>query len=163
MALRELADRYGLEDLHWACQKLAVDILLPVMVGIMCLAISFNFLKTVGRWIFPPPLHTQHKEAIDLYRGRKIREALKALELLQRKRAYGPAVLSLAAHEIYVVGAPGEGLRLLREARKMGLAVPKGPMDTMQEDAKAILDGNSVMVEMNARLAKQEYLGLPTL
>lgn len=74
---------------------------------------------------------------------------------------YGKAVLSLAVHEIYVAGSPTEGLRLLKEARSKGLQiVPATTINILQEDAKSIMGGDAVMVELNAKMAKQDYLGI---
>ncbi len=167
MAIREIIDQYQLDDVN-AVMNLVLgicyNIIGPILLGVLSIITTYQVLKRIERILLPPPPHVRYEEAITYYRSGKVREALKEFKTLQQKDKYGKAVLSLAAHEIYVVNAPAEGLRILRESSQQGLVkVPTKPMKSMQEDAKAIMAGNAVMVDMNARLAKQQYLGVTTI
>jgi hypothetical protein len=163
MAIHEIVDRYELNSTRAVMRMvlgLCYYVIGPLLLGLLGVVTTYQILKRIERILLPPPVLIRYEEAIDQYRRGKVREALKEFRRLQRKDGYGPAVLSLAAHEIYVSHAPAEGLRILREANAK---VPAKPMKSMQEDARAILAGNAVMVDMNARLAKQQYLGISTI
>lgn len=57
-----------------------------------------------------------------------------------------------------------EGLKILQLAvRYKARGITKGQLQSMKLDAEAIMMGNIVMIDMNARLAKQNYLGLTTI
>lgn len=172
MAIREIIYRYQLDDINAVTilvLGICYNIIGPFLIGLFCIIATYQVFKKIERLIFPPPPHIRYEEAINDYRSGKVREALKEFERLYRKDGYSKAVLSLAAHEIYVANAPMEGLRILRESslpNKQGTVIVKVPtkaMKSMQDDAKAILEGDTIMVDMNARLAKQQYLGVTTI
>jgi hypothetical protein len=63
-----------------------------------------------------------------------------------------------------------EGRCILRQAQQLQLEkgsaiklLPTKEVQKMKLDAQAIVNGNLMMVDMNARLAKQEYLGVASL
>lgn len=164
LAVQEIISRHGLHDVNSVVRlilRLCHDVVGPVLLGGLAVVVTYQALKKVERWTCPPPVRIRHEEAVEWYRSGRVREALKAFRRMEGE-GHGPAVLSLAAHEIYVGGSPSEGLRLLREARVRGVKVPERPMKSMQDDARAILAGNAVMVDMSSRVAKLDYLGIAT-
>ena len=54
-------------------------------------------------------------------------------------------------------------MKRLVEAQNKGIKVPKKTVQSFKFDADAIAQGNFIMVDMNARLAKQEHLGVTSL
>jgi hypothetical protein len=166
-AFQELAERWNIIDKNeyltvvWMLLQRVVG---PVVLGLISLGLVYNTMRRIyNTWWNPPPVRMRYRHAVQLYQEGRVREALKAFQKLSSQDRYGLAVLSLAAHDIYVGKSPSEGLRRLREARMEGVSMPKRAMSAMQDDAKAMQeDGNDRMIEMNARMAKQEYLGITT-
>jgi hypothetical protein len=125
--------------------------------------------------------HVRYRHAKSLYRRGKIDQALQEWSDVARTQRYGPAYLSRAAHAIYVQGQPQEGLRILREAQQQQSQPQSQPQTSdknnhtklkhfsskqvqlMKMDAQAIANGDATMVDLNARLAKQEFLGVATI
>ena len=145
---------------------LMTNFLLPMIVLLCCLGSIGNVLKQGYRYVFPPSLHTLQKEAVVLYRKGHTVEALRDWTRLDQ---YGPAYLSRACHAIYIQHDTKEGLCILRQAQELQLEkgsaikLPTKEVTKMKLDAQAIANGNLIMVDMNARLAKQEYLGITSL
>jgi hypothetical protein len=187
MAIHTIIDQYQLDD--WgAVMKLVLGLCYtligPILLSVLSIVTTYQLLKKIEQWIAPPPPQRRYEDAIGLYQSGKVREALRVFTTLQQKDKYGNAILSLAAHEIYVSNNPIEGLRILQDATKpppppiipssqpkegrgkhtrIMRNISRRSMQSMQDDAKAIMAGNSNMVDMNARLAKQQYLGIGTI
>jgi lipopolysaccharide biosynthesis regulator YciM len=103
------------------------------------------------------------------YRKGRVAEALRDWTRLDQ---YGPAYLSRVCHAIYMQQPHDtkEGRCILRQAQQLQLEkgsaiklLPTKEVQKMKLDAQAIVNGNLMMVDMNARLAKQEYLGVASL
>jgi hypothetical protein len=142
------------------------NFVLPLIVAFFCLGSVWKVLKQFYRVLLPPKPHVRHSEAVTLYRKGHIPEALRDWQRLDQ---YGPAYLSRACHAIYIQHDTKEGLRILRQAQQLQLEqgssikLPTKEVQKMKLDAQAIANGNLIMVDMNARLAKQEYLGITSL
>lgn len=133
--------------------------LLPLGIAVCALAGFAKLLNTLKRWIIPPSPQEIHDEAKRWYRKGWKKEAVKAWT--QNDPMYAPSILSLACHEIYVDRQTSRGIKILRDAQKR--KVPNlGPrrVEKMIMDAKAISDGHSAMVDMNAQKAEYEFLGV---
>lgn len=164
--IRHVIEKYELHDpaqVLEACKHLGQDVILPVLLGILSLVATYKVMKAIERLLFPPPPRARYQEAFELYQQGHVRPALKAFGKLQRQDKFAKATLSLAVHEIYVAGDAAAGMRILRKAKTLyNMQLPPKTVASIQEDAKAIQDGNASMVKMNARMAKQEYLGIAT-
>jgi hypothetical protein len=165
-SLQHVIEEYELYDAHkiWeVSRRLGRNVISPIVFGLLGLIITYKLMKAMDRLLFPPPAYTRYQEALELYQQGHVRPALKAFETLQRDDKYVKAALSLAVHEIYMAGDAAEGIRILRKAKTVhGMSLPQNLVASMQDDAEAIQDGNSIMMKMNARMAKQEYLGVLT-
>jgi hypothetical protein len=144
------------------------NLVLPLIVLLCCLGSIWKMMKKSYRYFLPPKHYVLHSEAMALYRKGRVSEALRDWTRLDQ---YGPAYLSRACHVIYMQQPPdtNEGLRILRQAQQLQLTkgsaikLPTKEVQKMKLDAQAIVNGNLLMVDMNARLAKQEYLGITSL
>ena len=142
------------------------NFILPMIVLLCCLGSVGKVLKQGYRYVWPPPLYVCHKEAMARYRKGQIEEALRDWNRLDQ---YGPAYLSRACHAIYIQHDTQQGLCILRQAQQLqylkgsSIQLPTKEVTKMKFDAQAIANGNIIMVDMNARLAKQEYLGITSL
>jgi hypothetical protein len=171
--------------------RFAVDFLLPVTVGVTVFGASLEFLHRHGILVVPRLFlsssflssthpHVRYRHAKSLYRRGKIDQALTEWSDIARTQRYGPAYLSRAAHAIYVQDQPQEGLRILREAQQQQQPQSQTSdknhsnhtklkhfsskqVELMKMDAQAIANGDTTMVNLNARLAKQEFLGVTTI
>jgi hypothetical protein len=154
-------------DLPGFMYDLMKNFILPMILVLCCLGSVGKVLKQGYRFVIPPKLHVRHKEAIILYRKGHVAEALR--DWTTRLDQYGPAYLSRACHAIYILHDTQEGLRILRRAQQLQLEkgssmkLATKEVTKMKLDAQAIANGNLLMVDMNARLAKQEYLGITSL
>lgn len=146
--------------------SLAKDVLLPLAVTLAVLAGSIHLLRKMVRYLFPHPDPIRHKEAKVAYRDGLIQEALSEWKLMEHR--YRPAPLSLAANELYVQENPKAALLILDTAKsKFKQDEDKDSqwmksLEGMQLDAHAMLQGNRVMVQINASIAKGDYLGIYT-
>jgi hypothetical protein len=162
--LREFTDTYGVSDLAPFFIHYVRTVLLPV--GIICLSAAGALKVFHGffRMVVPKPLPKRYDEIKSMYRKGHREQALH--EWKQAQPTYPPAILSRACHDIYVLHRPKSGMDLLQE---LLLLKSKEATDYLKEvqnmkaDALAIHNGNSRMVDMNARIAKQEYLGIATM
>jgi hypothetical protein len=114
-------------------------------------------------YINPPSIEEQYSALVETYqkgytRGRQIAPSLKGLEGLYRSHGYEKALLSLAAHYIYVEHNPRRGLELLQDYDG---TVYKDDIQGMIDDATCLLDTNdSRMVQISSVLRIEEYLGI---
>jgi hypothetical protein len=162
MALTDFFDRNDIFDLPWVLVRFARTSILPLSIAIIAFGGSIKVLDRILKYLIPPPPRVHHDAAMTLYRRGFVQEALTAWSQLE---PYGPSYMCRACHEIYVAGGdPKVGIEILEQAQQTQgmLKRNKKEMESMKEDARAMLLGNAVMVDMNARLAKQEYLGLQT-
>jgi hypothetical protein len=145
----------------WGFLYILQHYVMPFFLGSLGLVFTYQSMKRLEQWLYPPPPRLRYQTYKAMYQKGHTRPALKAFRWLVQTERYDMAVLSLAAHEIYVAEAPVEGLRILREARANNdLILQQAAADTMAEDAKIIMEGNAVMVKLSARMAKQDYLGI---
>jgi hypothetical protein len=150
-------------DLPIVLMYLAENVLYPAVVLMLALAGAIKVLLVSHRHLFPPPYHFRHTEAVQMYRQGNVEGALKDFSKLDK---YGRSYLSMACHEIYVVGTAQsviKGVAFLKEAQERNIKISKKELitlKTMKADAAAILGGNSIMVRTNANLAKEEFLGI---
>lgn len=174
-AVHQLINEYSLDDpatVLTGCLSLLQTFLFPFVLGCMALATTYQCMKRLAdNYIFPPPpLRTRYQNALRLYQQQQSKQhpqrrrpttALNELHRLAFVEGYGKAIVSCAAHEIYMPGnSPAKGLRILqRDAKRDGIRFPSNTT-FMEDDAMAILSGNAHMVQLNAKLARQEYLGI---
>ena len=152
-------DTFLSEDLPSFLMYLTREVMVPLTVLLLCFGGAVKLLLHTQKQLYPPPKHVRHKEIVKLYRSGKVEEALKAFSKLE----YGRSYLSLACHEIYVVGTQesvAKGVMILKEAQNHKESVSEKQIKEMRADAAAILSGNAVMVRTNANIQKEEYLGL---
>jgi hypothetical protein len=137
-----------------------VNVGVPLAIAVASFGGSVKLYRTIWCYMVPPDAAARHKDAQALYL--RPGHTLEAVEAWSRNDTYGPSVLSRACHEIYVQWRPQEGLKILKEAQARGveLETSKQQVEGMKLDANAILQGNKLMVDMNARLAKEEFLGM---
>jgi hypothetical protein len=153
-------------DLPVFLYDLLNNFVLPMIITLACLGTAWKMLKQVYRYFLPPKPHALYSQAVALYRKGRVPQALRDWTKLDQ---YGPAYLSRACHAIYIQHDTKEGLRILRQAQQLQLEkgcaiqLPTKEVQKMKLDAQAIANGNFLMVDMNARLAKQEYLGITSL
>jgi hypothetical protein len=160
MALRDYFRRNDISELPWFLLRFGQNVLLPLGIAIIAFGGSIKLLHRLLRYVLPPPPHTFHDEAKTMYRRGLVQEAVTAWSQLE---PYGPSYMCRACHEIYVAGNPKLGMEILEQAQQQrGVQIKKKEIEAMKEDARAILHGSAVMVDMNTRLAKQEYLGIIT-
>jgi len=159
-ALRRFLEDTSFYDLMEVFRSVGQNLLFPLVMSILTIISLTKIGSALKRRISPPPPHVLHHEAKLLYRKGYRKAALQQWKLLTD---YAPAYLSRAAHFIYVDGRVQEGLDVLQEARSHKVPrMPKRRREALQMDAEAILSGNGHMVDMNAPVAKQEYLGIGT-
>ena len=176
-AIEEALRRYDWADLPGFLLSFFHTFLFPAIAALLGLVVAYKISQLVWRIIFPLPARTRHLQAKKLYREGKTLQALHEWTTLSR---YPTAYLSRACHEIYVMHNCVEGLAILRQAeriqleeedpsakgrrrRRLPFQVPSKITQSMKLDAQAIAQGNEIMVDMNARVFKQEYLGVTSL
>ena len=156
----EVFDRYTVLDLGEFFLHFSRQFILPLAMAVCVFGGFAKLTWALKRWIVPPPPPELHQEALAEYRRKKPKQALKGWTFLAEKHNYVPSVLALACHEIYVTRDTKKGLEILQQAQKRGVKLPKQQCQSFVLDAKAIAQGNLIMVDMNAKLAKQDYLGI---
>jgi hypothetical protein len=137
-----------------------VNVGVPLAIAIASFGGSVKLFRKVWCYMIPPTVAVRHKHAQALYH--RPGHTLEAVEAWSRNDTYGPSVLSRACHEIYVQWRPQEGLKILKDAQARGVEFEnsKQQVEGMKQDASAILQGNKLMVDMNARIAKEQFLGI---
>lgn len=148
----------ALPSLLW---RIGRDLVFPAVVGLFAFGGMATVLHYLWRFIIPPPATDRYREAKKLYRIGKQKAALKEWTSL---RKFGPAYLSRATHALYVELDPQQALGILRVAKKQQVRIQLNQVEMIKLDAQALQGGGNVtMLDMNARLAKQEHLGVTTL
>lgn len=172
-----LEARYAFDDLARFVSDLLRNVVVPLAVAIFLFVVGVVVVGHVYRRFVPPPPRQRHEEIKILYRKGYSERAVAQWE--RDLPEYPPAMLSRACHEIYVEGNPEAGmaaLSALRDATEKpggnGTAISTArrremsrwtkQIQSMESDALAIGNGNVRMVDMNARLAKLEHLGVST-
>jgi hypothetical protein len=161
IALREFFVNYDVQDVPYLLWGFLREWIVPIAVGLVVVGGSAKGMATLQRYMFPPSHRTRHHDALSMYSKGKVTDALREWSTLQE--CYGPSCLSRACHAIYVQGQPQQGMQLLTDAQAKGILTGRNDKQTIESmtfDAQAILQGNAVMVDMNARFAKQEHLGV---
>ena len=168
--LNNIVREMNLEELPTFLYDFFHDFILPLAILLICFAGFLKLLLRLYRLIIPPPPKQRHAEIKLLYRKGYTKQALKEWE--RDLPTYPPSILSRACHEIYIrpTQNPKAGIDLLSTFLKNTDDVKTREKkeyirqaQNMKSDAIAIQHGNERMVDMNARLAKQEYLGITTL
>lgn len=137
------------------------DFLFPLVVGLFAFGGGAAILHTIYRFIIPPPAKDRYRQAKKLYRLGQPQQALQEWTSL---RHFGPAYLSRATHALYVELDPQQALGILRVAKEQQVRIQLKQVEMIKLDAQALqAGGNTTMIDMNARLAKQEHLGVTTL
>jgi len=157
-AMKEF-DKFISEDFPKFLMFFWHEVMLPISIVILCFGGAVKLLINTQKQLYPPPKHVRHKEIVKLYCRGKVDEALKAFAKLE----YGRSYLSIACHEIYVVGTQesvAKGIMILKEAQSHKNSVSEKQIKDMRADAAAILTGNAIMVQTNASVQKEEYLGV---
>eukprot|EP00934_Nitzschia_sp_Nitz4_P008350 Nitzschia sp. Nitz4//scaffold71_size96697//92910//93422//NITZ4_004713-RA/size96697-processed-gene-0.53-mRNA-1//-1//CDS//3329557301//8340//frame0 len=133
----------------------------PALVALFLTGTCVSTLKATWKVIVPPSLPVRYRDARRLYSSGNVTRALKDWARLEQ---YGPAYLSRATHALYVDLDPSQALAILRQAKEKRVRIQLNQVKMIQLDAKAIQAGSNVtMIDFNARLAKQEHLGIATL
>jgi hypothetical protein len=134
------------------------DLVLPVLVALFALGGLATFGFQLWRIIVPCSASERYLAAKNLYRRGKRREALNGWAELKN---FGPAYLSLATHALYVEHDPLKALGFIRKAKEHKVRINITQVNIIRMDAKALeIGGNLAMVEMNARMAKEDHLGV---
>jgi hypothetical protein len=160
IALRDFVEDADWQNVPHLLLAFLREWILPIAIALAAMGGSAKLMATIQRYMFPPSHNIRHHDAMSLYSKGKVTDALREWTSMEE---YGPSCLSRACHAIYVQGQPTQGMQLLKEAQANGCLKgkkDKGAMESMTFDAQAILQGNAVMVDMNARFAKQEHLGV---
>ncbi len=135
-------------------------VLFPILIAFFAFGGLTSVLQKIWHLFFPPPPTGRYRHAKKLYRSGEHQAALKVWESLKK---FGPAYLSRATHALYVELDPQQALGILRVAKERQVKIHLKQVETMKLDAQALQSsGNIVMIDMNARLAKQEHLGVST-
>lgn len=158
--LRQRFGQYYLEDIPYLIVKFGREWILPIGIAVSVVGGVTKLLARLKKLINPPPPRIRHEEAKFAYAKGRVDAALVEWSAL---KDYGPSYLSRACHEIYVNHKPKAGLQILKEARDRGIGLNKKAVESMKDDSKAIESNHTIMVDMNARTAKQDYLGVTTL
>lgn len=152
-------DNFLTEDLPNFLSFVAKEVIIPFFILLFCFGFAIKLLLNTQKRLNPPSKHVLHKGIVAKYSKGKIDEALKEFAKLE----YGPSYLSMACHEIYVVGTQesvAKGVMVLKEAQIQNKGIPEKQIKEMRADAAAILSGNAIMVRTNANVAKEEHLGV---
>lgn len=147
-----------LQALHVFVYHLSTNIIIPGCLAVFLLGGLLSFLQWFGRIIVPPKARVRYRDAKLKYQNGKRKEAIKEWNRLTK---FGPAYLSRAVHALYVEGNPQEAMRIIRLAKEAQVTAKLYQVSRIQDDAKALQNGASKkMMELNAQLFKQEYLGI---
>ncbi|CAJ1955265.1 unnamed protein product [Cylindrotheca closterium] len=152
-------DKFISEDLPRFLTFVAKEVMFPLITLLICFGGAVKLFAHTQQQLYPPPKSVRHKEIVKQYSNGKVDEALQEFAKLD----YGPSYLSMACHEIYVVGTEAsvaKGIMILKEAQIQNKGIPEKKIKEMRADAAAILSGNAIMVRTNANVAKEEYLGV---
>jgi hypothetical protein len=135
-----------------------VKVGVPLAIAVASFGGSVKLYRNIWCYMVPPEAAVGHKDAQALYLQPGY--TLEAVHAWSRNDTYGPE--PRACHEIYVHWQPQEGLKFLKEAQAQRVEFKTSiqQVEEMKLDASAILQGNKLMVDMNARLAKEELLGM---
>jgi hypothetical protein len=140
--------------------RVARDVVFPMLLGLVALGGAASVLERFWHAIIPLPANDGYRQAKKLYRLGQRKEALEQWTSL---RKFGPAYLSRATHALYVEFDPQEALGVLRVAKEQQVRIQLMQVEMIKLDAQALQAGGNVsMIDMNARLAKQEHLGVST-
>ena len=154
-------EQHSLEALPGFLLGVGRNMILPIAIVVCTFGGLVSTLRWIGRFIVPPPARDRYRQAKKWYRRGQQKEALKEWESLKK---FGPAYLSRATHALYVQFDPQQALGILRTAKEEKVKIQLKQVEMIKLDAKAVqAGGNATMLDMNARLAKQEHLGVTTL
>lgn len=140
--------------------QLARDIVtFPPLVAVITLVILSPFLYRFWRLVVPLSAKDRYRNAKELYRRGKQVRALKEWSQLDN---FGPAYLSLATQAMYVEYDAMKALGVIRKAKEKRVRINLAQANMIRMDAKSLQQGggNVAMLDMNARTAKQDHLGI---
>ena len=130
----------------------------PTFIAIFAVTGLLSVLRSFGQIVVPIPYTKRYLRAKDLYGTGNHKEALQMWEKLEK---FGPAYLSRATHALYVEHNPQQALGILRKAKEKKVRIVLKQVDMIKMDAMALQSGAGInMIDMNARFAKQEHLGV---
>ena len=166
--LIETTRSWKLEDIPNFLLAFLKDFIVPIAIVLICIAGFLKLLIRIYRLIIPYPPPIRHQQIQKLYRTGSTHQAL--FEWKRDLSTYPPAILARACHEIFVKLQPQQGLEILDFILKKEDTYSKTKdgkryfkqAENMKSDALAIQHGNVRMVDMNARLAKEEFLSVIT-
>lgn len=154
-------ERNSLRALPKVLWDVGTTLVVPVLSAILVGSIVSSIVQRLWRIFFPLRDSDRYNIAKKLYmRGRK----QQALKEWSRLVEYGPAYLSRATHALYMEGNPQKAIDILGTAKEQKVLIQIKPLELIRLDAQALkAGGNIAMIDFNARLAKQEHLGVTTL
>lgn len=158
-ALNEFFSRDDLPDVFLGmAHSLARNILVPLAVTILAIGGSVHIIKRSLRYIAPPSPPERYQEAKQWYRQGMVQEALQEWEDLG---TFAPAYLSRACHELFVSKDHQKALDILGSALTLNLHKSMNKdVEDLRLDARAMANGNHVMVNLSAAIAMEDYLGI---
>jgi len=131
------------EELLPVLQELGRTVVLPIGVGVICLAALLRILEILLRIIFPPNATALRKEALGcLKKGDGAQTWSQAKTLLQksikRDPTYLPSYLSLVALQLYQEEDHEGALETIREAKAKNPAACKNNKDMRNLELDAV-------------------------
>lgn len=154
----EFVRRNELQTLLEFLYQLVTNVIIPVVLAVFFMGRLLAVFQWFGRLVVPQKAGVRYRDAKIKYRQGKREEALEEWTNLKK---FGPAYLSRAVHALYVEANPQKAMKIIRLAKEAKVRVQLYQVDKILDDAKALQNGvTQTMLDMNARLAKQEYLGI---